>query len=1087
VRLQGKVQPTIRGCKLTGNKKVGVILDGTMEGVLENCDISAGEGSGFTIANLPKATIKRSAIHDNKTIGGVLRAGAAMEVAMDGVKVTGNAKSGLEIGAWVAQASCKAALTSCTLSDNAGDGFLVTSTGTVDLKLAGCTMESNGARGLLFRSPGSLTVEGSVAGKNKTDGIAVMVGGNGSPKAEVAVSKCAFKANGGVGLLCFGKFDFSSVVADCTFEANGAGGLVGSLERGYKGSMKLSNVTAAGNRFGAVSCGPDVALQANQCVFSGTGVSANCPASVVMADTRFEEVSGVGALRIEGAAGSREQTALVEMTRCSMAAGSDAHGGIAIGGLTSAQVRVSKSSIAGYRDAVVVATDKGCLSRIDIRDTSLLVGPLGNNLVKVQDCPVLGFLPMMEDPNSMPSVLEYFSEKCSAVLTNCQAGSSAGGAWNATSKGASLFRVPVVMPGFVRSDGLLLSPPLAEAAMSSQTIARVESLKKIGFADWEKEKTPQVDPATLGAIATSFAAQARVKSHPELVAAALKYLRAHPDEVVSCRLFQGAIGPSVAFLDDEDTNLLAMIVKDAPNSVLADTVCSELTAQSAYWPSTASSREVFRSVCQASPGTVAGAYAEALANDQIPLDQKCQKAWGAYDLVEQKFPEVRRRLAMTAVEGEGGKRTIERWDTFIRCCAVVDNCLSQAGSWHRLGADDLAEQYLQLARGAALNVYPMLPANLYLPEELSRAFRIGKEAFPEAPLMSPADIVSAEKSGHPGPAGEAVRKRLDDYRKVMPQALYFHPSFCEFAGISAPVDAKKLVADRFLKEITLVLQSEDSSPAVGLDEAKADLGADGVPKNLLAYLTALEKDILPSLLVNERNDLLARLEAAVPNKSVGTPPVQEAYAQAMSRCYQAAKNIAKVTEEQERLVEVATSGEAKVAALDRLAAMYETQWNLPDRAIGALRKIPTASDDFDTKANARLKISKILYKEKRYQEVTHELTVLISELPKKYETTTRKKYDLSPVHTMLAMAYLGDGSYEDSRKELATVVAEDEGKNREQCLYLTGYSYICEQKYADAVKPFHELVEKYPDGDFAKKAQDFLAKLEKVAAPPAAQ
>jgi len=62
---------------------------------------------------------------------------------------------------------------------------------------------------------------------------------------------------------------------------------------------------------------------------------------------------------------------------------------------------------------------------------------------------------------------------------------------------------------------------------------------------------------------------------------------------------------------------------------------------------------------------------------------------------------------------------------------------------------------------------------------------------------------------------------------------------------------------------------------------------------------------------------------------------------------------------------------------------------------------------------------------------------------------------------MLAMAYQGEGNYEDSRKELATVIAEDEGQNREKCLYLTGYSYICEQKYADAVKPFRELVQKY--------------------------
>jgi len=155
-----------------------------------------------------------------------------------------------------------------------------------------------------------------------------------------------------------------------------------------------------------------------------------------------------------------------------------------------------------------------------------------------------------------------------------------------------------------------------------------------------------------------------------------------------------------------------------------------------------------------------------------------------------------------------------------------------------------------------------------------------------------------------------------------------------------------------------------------------------VPQYYLSYLTALEKDIVPSLLPEEANAILARLEAAVPNKSAGVPAVQEAYAQTMSRCYEVSKNIAKVAEEQERLAEVATTNEAKVAALERLAVMYETQWGLPERAIGALRKIAENSPDFQAKADVKLRIAKILYKEKKYQEVIHELTVLISELPK---------------------------------------------------------------------------------------------------------
>jgi len=46
------------------------------------------------------------------------------------------------------------------------------------------------------------------------------------------------------------------------------------------------------------------------------------------------------------------------------------------------------------------------------------------------------------------------------------------------------------------------------------------------------------------------------------------------------------------------------------------------------------------------------------------------------------------------------------------------------------------------------------------------------------------------------------------------------------------VDAKGLIAERFIKELILALKSVDASPTVGLDESKLNAGLEGCPSTI---------------------------------------------------------------------------------------------------------------------------------------------------------------------------------------------------------------------------------------------------------------
>lgn len=117
------------------------------------------------------------------------------------------------------------------------------------------------------------------------------------------------------------------------------------------------------------------------------------------------------------------------------------------------------------------------------------------------------------------------------------------------------------------------------------------------------------------------------------------------------------------------------------------------------------------------------------------------------------------------------------------------------------------------------------------------------------------------------------------------------------------------------------------------------------------------------------------------------------------------------------------------------------------------------------------KLGKINYEEKDFGKAIFELTYLIDIIPEDFEKKS--------ILTFLGLAYIGTGSYEDARSQFAQVINVDYGEHREKCLYLMGYSYICEQKYQDAVKPFNDLLNLYPKSKYTDKARSFLEKIQK--------
>ncbi|MEN6626631.1 MAG: tetratricopeptide repeat protein [Candidatus Sumerlaeia bacterium] len=156
---------------------------------------------------------------------------------------------------------------------------------------------------------------------------------------------------------------------------------------------------------------------------------------------------------------------------------------------------------------------------------------------------------------------------------------------------------------------------------------------------------------------------------------------------------------------------------------------------------------------------------------------------------------------------------------------------------------------------------------------------------------------------------------------------------------------------------------------------------------------------------------------------------------------------------------------------NRVTELYEKGKDVrnTETALSTQRRISKLFPATESDYNARLRIARILMDDKKYEEAIAELNTLLNNLPKQYQDI--------PVRTLLGLALIGASRYDDARNELAGIQNRDSGEYRERALYLIGYSFIIEQKYAEAVRPFTDLVNLYPKGQYTRQAKDFISRI----------
>ncbi|MCE5231217.1 tetratricopeptide repeat protein [bacterium] len=160
-----------------------------------------------------------------------------------------------------------------------------------------------------------------------------------------------------------------------------------------------------------------------------------------------------------------------------------------------------------------------------------------------------------------------------------------------------------------------------------------------------------------------------------------------------------------------------------------------------------------------------------------------------------------------------------------------------------------------------------------------------------------------------------------------------------------------------------------------------------------------------------------------------------------------------------------------VGVANRITDLYEKQLKQPENAIGIQKRLSRICQNTEYDYNARLRAAKILMDNQKYERAVMDLNSLIKTLPKEYQDI--------PVRTLLGLALIGASRYDDARNELSIVQNRDSRQYRERALYLIGYSYIRENKLEEAVRPFNDLANLYPSGQFTRQAKEYIRKLEK--------
>lgn len=593
-----------------------------------------------------------------------------------------------------------------------------------------------------------------------------------------------------------------------------------------------------------------------------------------------------------------------------------------------------------------------------------------------------------------------------------------------------------------------LDPPkIIHALRNNENLLSHPPVKPVKFSDLEKAETNTDWSAALLAIGDSFSEKIG-KSRSELSSDALDYLNKNPDSKISCLLFQNLLGDGLRFEEEEHLTKFTEIVEGNPNSAIADAICSELTMRGLHYPEYGKICDAFKARCHVAPDTLSGILLNAIDATTPTLNLRRQpyieKLIKTFERLDQLFPDAQNKVTR-GFNHYADINTDMGMCLLVRRCQLLSNLLGVTSDWQQLGQYERAEKFFILAHrerflfGPANKDAYNLPYRMYLNYTQAQS-SLKKKAMGIREICDNCKGTTLTSQ---------ISKRIRAHVKLYADLDALQP----FSEVNAEIEFKKL---------------QDSALQLYLNDIRELIQINANPDLMKSYFKTFNEEISKRF---ENQENIAALnwldqEAA---RYTQPPQIEEAYCNAMASLYKKWNEKSKEAEMLTRLASLGAKSQYAQQAFERLTDLYLTFWKLPDKAIQTQQAMARAFAGTENEYKAEMRVAKIYYENKKFSEAIFELTRLIGKLPANYAK--------EPAQTMLGLAYLGTQSYDDARNEFAKVINTDQGEYREKCLYLTGYSFICEQKYQEAVKPFTDLIQLYPKSSYASQADSFLKKI----------